>query len=107
MGLGLSEEAELHQYVVYDEVKKKVPKRINLDDVKPTTATTYTPPTSLTVHLSKIDMPELQPKVTLDERPSGSVNRDMFKDTSSQDSSPGRDPKAKSSKKDEKKGRCT
>ncbi|KAG6876772.1 hypothetical protein C0992_011853 [Termitomyces sp. T32_za158] len=35
---GLSDEAELHQYVVYDELekkKKKGPRRINLDNVKP------------------------------------------------------------------------
>ncbi|KAG5337242.1 hypothetical protein E4T56_gene12529 [Termitomyces sp. T112] len=100
---GLSEETDLHQYVVYDEVKKKGPRRINLDDVKPTT--TYTPPTSLTVHLSKIDMPELQPKASTGERLSGgSMTRDAFKDTSRKDSSPGKDSKAKDSiKKDEKK----
>ncbi|KAG6891230.1 hypothetical protein C0995_008482 [Termitomyces sp. Mi166 len=102
-GLGLSEEAELHQYVVYDDVKKKGPRRINLDDAKPTTA--YTPPTSLTIHLSKIDMPELQPKAIPGERPSGSsATRDTFKDTSSKDDSPGKDSKPKDSiKKDEKK----
>ncbi|KAG6886198.1 hypothetical protein C0993_010760 [Termitomyces sp. T159_Od127] len=93
----------LHQYVVYDEAKKKGPRRINLDDVKPTTTATYTPPTSLTVHLSKIDMPELQPKAAIDERPSSLATRDLFKDTSSQESSPGRGSKAKTSKKDEKK----
>lgn len=44
---------ELHQYVVYDSPDAKR-KRIVLDD--------YAPPQSLSVHLSKIDMPELQPK---------------------------------------------
>ncbi|KAG6870643.1 hypothetical protein C0992_012806, partial [Termitomyces sp. T32_za158] len=82
--------------------KKKGPRRINLDNVKPPTTATYTPPTSLTVHLSKIDMPELQPKATVDERlPSGSTT----KDTSSQPSAaPGREMKPKSPKKDKKKG---
>ncbi|KAG6837359.1 hypothetical protein H0H93_010961 [Arthromyces matolae] len=93
------EDAELHQYVVYDTAQKKGPRRINLDDnVKPTT--TYTPPTSLTVHLSKIDMPELQPKPS--ERPSGSWYKEASKDTSTRDgsSSPGRD-KGKDYKKKE------
>ncbi|KAG6857431.1 hypothetical protein H0H87_003498 [Tephrocybe sp. NHM501043] len=92
---GLSDEAELHQYVAYDTAdKKKGPRRIKLDDdVKPTT--TYTPPTSLTVHLSKIDMPELQPKPTHTERPSGTSSKD----------GPGKDKGNKDSrKKEEKKG---
>ena len=52
---------ELHQYVLYDTEKKKGPKRINLDD-DAKSKDKYKPPSSLTVHLSKIDMPELQPK---------------------------------------------
>jgi hypothetical protein len=55
-------ETELHQYVVYDTVEKpKSPKRIVLDDTS-TSKAKYTPPNSLVVHLSKIEMPELQPK---------------------------------------------
>ncbi|KAH9041240.1 hypothetical protein EDB85DRAFT_2247934 [Lactarius pseudohatsudake] len=46
---------ELHQYVIYDAE----PSRIKLDDPL---ANTYTPLTSLTVHLSKIPMPELCPR---------------------------------------------
>jgi len=49
----------LHQYVVYDAAPR-APARINLDDAPPPRA--YTPPDSLAVHLSKIDMPELKPR---------------------------------------------
>jgi hypothetical protein len=49
---------ELNQYVVYD-AQPRAPQRIKLDDPP---ANTYTPPTSLTVHLSKIPMPELCPR---------------------------------------------
>ncbi|KAH8986878.1 hypothetical protein EDB92DRAFT_1948914 [Lactarius akahatsu] len=49
---------ELHQYVIYD-AEPRAPRRIMLDDPP---ANTYTPPTSLTVHLSKIPMPELSPR---------------------------------------------
>ena len=50
--------------MVYDAPtgKTKGPKRINLDDPAPTGAKGYKPPSSLTIHLSKIDMPELRPK---------------------------------------------
>jgi len=51
---------ELHQYVIYDN-KPSVGlqlQRIKLDD---SPANAYTPPSSLTVHLSKIPMPELRP----------------------------------------------
>jgi len=50
-------EEELHQYVLYDTQPQKGPRRINLD-----TSNKYKPPESLTVHLSKIPMPELQPR---------------------------------------------
>ncbi|KAF7315274.1 hypothetical protein MIND_00041800 [Mycena indigotica] len=50
---------ELHQYVLHDTQPRKGPRRINLDDM---TEDKYKPPESLTVHLSKIPMPELQPK---------------------------------------------
>ncbi|CAL1715544.1 unnamed protein product [Somion occarium] len=61
---GLAESEELYQYVVYDAPgdKAKGPKRINLDDPMPVGKKGYRPPSNLTVHLSKIDMPELQPK---------------------------------------------
>ncbi|GJE90372.1 hypothetical protein PsYK624_065030 [Phanerochaete sordida] len=59
---GLDEEQELHQYVVYDTDKPKGPKRINLNDPATPLHKAYTPPSSLRVHLSKIDMPELKPK---------------------------------------------
>ena len=60
----MDEEGELHQYVIYEQAKPKGPKIIKLDDPKGKNAEmeNYTPPTSLTVHLSKIDMPELKPR---------------------------------------------
>ena len=63
---GLSEEAELHQYVLYDTREgKRGPRRINLDDDM---KNKYAPPQNLTVHLSKISMPELQPKIHTNEK---------------------------------------
>ncbi|KAL1696634.1 hypothetical protein GGG16DRAFT_43292 [Schizophyllum commune] len=64
---GIYDEDELHQYVVYDTVKAKGPRRINLDDEDPA-KTKYTPPNSLSVHLSKIPMPELQPKASVKDK---------------------------------------
>lgn len=58
---GISDDEELHQYVVYDTVKTKGPRRINLDD-NDKSKNKYTPPNTLSIHLSKIPMPELQPK---------------------------------------------
>ncbi|KAF9475223.1 hypothetical protein BDN70DRAFT_814447 [Pholiota conissans] len=64
---GLSDEEELHQYVLYDtQEQKKGPRRINLDDEP---KDKYIPPKNLTVHLSKIPLPELQPKGTIKEKP--------------------------------------
>jgi len=64
--VGMDEEGELYQYVIYEQAKPKGPKIIKLDDPKGRNAEmeSYTPPTSLTVHLSKIDMPELKPRAT-------------------------------------------
>ncbi|CDO68167.1 hypothetical protein BN946_scf184938.g19 [Trametes cinnabarina] len=69
---GVAEEEELYQYVIYDNrqtsPQRKGPRRINLDDPeskspgKGKDQAKYAPPTNLTVHLSKIDMPELQPR---------------------------------------------
>lgn len=63
---------DLHQYVVYDNkeaMPQKGPRIINLDDNHGKNKTKeYTPPRSLTVHLSKIDMPELRPRGTLPDR---------------------------------------
>lgn len=60
---GDEDDQELHQYVSYDAQtkKKKGPRRINLNDPIGL-GKGYSPPSNLTVHLSKIDMPELQPK---------------------------------------------
>jgi len=64
--LGLADDQELYQYVLYDaEPIPKGPKRINLNDgpdTEKSKAGTNIPPISLTVHLSKIPMPELQPR---------------------------------------------
>ncbi|KAF8159634.1 hypothetical protein B0H34DRAFT_655404 [Crassisporium funariophilum] len=63
---GLSEDEELHQYVLYDTQEgKKGPRRINLDD---DAKNKYAPPKNLTVHLSKISMPELQPKAQANDK---------------------------------------
>ncbi|KAI0657913.1 hypothetical protein C8Q70DRAFT_918525 [Cubamyces menziesii] len=80
---GVAEDEELFQYVIYDtrqgSPQRKGPRRINLDDPDPKgkgkEQSKYAPPTSLTIHLSKIDMPELQPKATSGStrRPSGSA----------------------------------
>lgn len=52
--------------MLYDtQPKKKRPRRIRLDDDdkdKNKSEIRYEPPSSLTVHMSKISMPELQPK---------------------------------------------
>ncbi|KAK1222126.1 hypothetical protein PQX77_015054 [Marasmius sp. AFHP31] len=55
------EEDPLHQYVTMDAIEQKGPKRINLDDQKGKTP--YKPPENIRIHLSKIPLPELQPKV--------------------------------------------
>lgn len=65
---GRDEEQELYQYVVYDTERPKGPRRIKLDDPAPAPHMTYAPPTSLSVHLSKIDMPELKPKAAAPPR---------------------------------------
>lgn len=63
----MDEEGELHQYVVYEQTKPKGPKIIKLDDPKGKgpEVENYTPPTSIMVHLSKIDMPELKPRANI------------------------------------------
>ncbi|KAI0259357.1 hypothetical protein BC834DRAFT_974329 [Gloeopeniophorella convolvens] len=60
---------ELHQYVNYD-TRQAAPRRIKLDDPP---ANAYTPPTSVTVHLSKISMPELRPRPTAPKSPPASA----------------------------------
>src|SRR5882762_7671765 len=52
---GMDEEGELYQYVIYEQAKPKGPKVIKLDDPKGKNSEMehYTPPTSLTVHISK------------------------------------------------------
>jgi len=69
-------DGELHQYVLYDTEKPKGPRRINLDDDNNKGKVNYKPPNSLTVHLSKIDMPELQPKPYSSEKSSGGKKAD-------------------------------
>ncbi|TFY78489.1 hypothetical protein EWM64_g5524 [Hericium alpestre] len=57
---GQGSETELHQYVLLDK-SSPGSRRIVLDDA-PRSGGNYTPPESVVVHLSKIPMPELQPK---------------------------------------------
>lgn len=64
---------ELFQYVTMEDAKpeKSGPKVINLDDGnKKKKEKEYRPPQTLTVHLSKIPMPELQPKARPSTKPS-------------------------------------
>ncbi|KAF5351540.1 hypothetical protein D9758_007242 [Tetrapyrgos nigripes] len=63
---------DFHQYVLYD-TKKSGPRRINLDQPQDG----YTPPNSLQIHLSKIPMPELEPRPSLHH---GKENSDTRKD---------------------------
>ncbi|KAL4250494.1 hypothetical protein ABKN59_006971 [Abortiporus biennis] len=62
-------EDQLFQYILYDAPSKKGPKRIVLDDPIPTGKPGYKPPSSLAIHLSKIDMPELQLRADPNSRP--------------------------------------
>ena len=72
--LGLACDTALHQYVIYDRPlasslpPRAGPQRIVLDDPqaksKDAPKREYSPPGSLTIHLSKIPMPELQPRST-------------------------------------------
>jgi hypothetical protein len=96
------EDQELYQYVLYDTAVtgQKGPRRINLDDDKGK-GKTYTPPNSLSVHLSKIPMPELQPKP--------SVHDKHFKDSSQKagnkaDGKGKKDDKDKGKRKEDKRG---
>ncbi|KAI9573766.1 hypothetical protein HD554DRAFT_2012186 [Boletus coccyginus] len=56
-------DTDLHQYVLYD-TKEGIHRVINLDNKGRGKNKEYAPPKSLTVHLSKIDMPELRPRGT-------------------------------------------
>jgi hypothetical protein len=73
--VGVASEEELFQYVVYDtpstSSSSKGPRVINLDDPSKTRKDSYAPPDSLTVHLSKIPMPELQPNASTSSARSG------------------------------------
>ncbi|KAJ7755750.1 hypothetical protein DFH07DRAFT_821706 [Mycena maculata] len=93
-------EEELHQYVLYDTQVRKGPKRINLDDTDKT-KNKYTPPESLTVHLSKIAMPELQPqaKSVTDDKPAAPV-LDVKKETKKEQKK-----REEAKRKEDKKGR--
>jgi hypothetical protein len=59
---------DIHQYVSYDQDGKKGPRVIKLDDDTEGSGRhrkEYQPPMSLSVHLSKIPMPELAPRPTV------------------------------------------
>lgn len=83
---GYDDGEELHQYVdmAFDAnagkgmAKGKGPRVINLDDRPSAPASTYQPPNTLTIHLSKIAMPELEPKTNKPKSsrsPAGSSSR--------------------------------
>lgn len=79
-----AEEEELHQYAVYEQEKPKGPKRINLNDPSRASmplGSNYSPPTSLAIHLSKIDMPELRPRQAASSPPDhpGEARKDKGK----------------------------
>jgi len=61
-------DTDLHQYVLYDTMEgvasQKGSRIINLNSKERGKNKEYAPPKSLTVHLSKIDMPELRPRGT-------------------------------------------
>ncbi|KAH9855279.1 hypothetical protein C2E23DRAFT_952026, partial [Lenzites betulinus] len=114
---GVAEDEELYQYVIYDthhdSPTRKGPRRINLDDPnsknKGQEPVKYAPPTSLSVHLSKIDMPELQPKISPGSirRPSGSerVSASRASAVSEKERRKAEKGKAKSSKDGKKSGK--
>ncbi|KAJ7188528.1 hypothetical protein C8R46DRAFT_1054967 [Mycena filopes] len=89
-------EEELHQYVLYDTQAHKGPKRINLDD-EDKAKKKYTPPESLTVHLSKIAMPELQPQAK------GSSSSDIRPPTPVVETKPSKESKKEQKKREEAK----
>lgn len=107
LGLGLADNQELYQYVLYDaEPVPKGPKRINLNDGpdkdRSKADPKYAPPTNLTIHLSKIPMPELQPRPNASSvahaTPSSSGKKDDKRDKAA------REAEEKRRKKEEKKG---
>ncbi|KAG8951867.1 hypothetical protein FRC04_005559 [Tulasnella sp. 424] len=66
---GGAHDEELHQYAKYEEAaEKKGPRVINLDGPAKEPPKEYKPPTALSIHLSKIPMPELQAKAPPPER---------------------------------------
>ena len=86
---------ELHQYVTMEDAKpeKKAPKVIKLDDdPKKKKEKEYKPPQTVTVHLSKIPMPELQPKAPSSSRPPSSSSQGFFGKKGARSPSPSRPP---------------
>ncbi|CUA78125.1 hypothetical protein RSOLAG22IIIB_02743 [Rhizoctonia solani] len=94
-------EEELHQYLRYEDEQPtapKGPKVIKLDGSPPKESPlkTYKPPQTLTIHLSKIPMPELAP-IAPPPKPSGSqkvptIRRPSPPSSRKQASSPGKSP---------------
>jgi hypothetical protein len=75
--MGLDQEGRgLFQYVIEDEdssasqAKKTERRVIQLDDVPAAKERKYTPPQRIAIYLSKIELPELQPKTTASNPPS-------------------------------------
>lgn len=104
----MDEEGELHQYVIYEQGKPKGPKIIKLDNPKGKNADiqSYTPPTSLTVHLSKIDMPELKPR-TNSQPLDKNIMKEWEKREKNKDREKGKPTKKDKRREDEKKPKRT
>ncbi|TFY61486.1 hypothetical protein EVG20_g7041 [Dentipellis fragilis] len=108
--------SELHQYVLYDTQQQtpSPPRRIKLDDPPPGAASVpavagYSPPQSLVVHLSKISIPELQPRTKADVDRGGSI---MDRTRMRAHSPPGKDKeqekeREKEKRKDKGKGKAS
>ncbi|KAL0571670.1 hypothetical protein V5O48_010288 [Marasmius crinis-equi] len=103
-------EEPLHQYVSMDAIVPKGPKRINLDDSKGKAP--YKPPENIRIHLSKIPLPELQPKVKAPPRlpiiETSSKPKDKGKDKEKareKEKERAREKEKASKKKDGKKGK--
>lgn len=91
---------ELHQYVTMEDAKpeKKGPKIIKLDEGPKKKEKEYKPPQTVIVHLSKIPMPELQPKARPSTKPSpASSSHGPFGKSGGRNPSPSRPPAASSS----------
>ncbi|KAG8754216.1 hypothetical protein FRC12_011268 [Ceratobasidium sp. 428] len=90
-------EEELHQYLRYEDEKQEAPKGpkvIKLDGSPPkeSSVKAYTPPKTLTIHLSKIPMPELMPLAPPPKPANQSQKAPTLRPSPDSDSSPAARP---------------